>query len=161
MSDMADFDLIVSQAQSLASADAGAVALMSNLSALLMQSMDRISWAGFYILRNGELVLGPFQGKPACIQIPVGRGVCRTSIAQDAPQVVPDVTRFPGHIACDSASRSEIVIPIHRKTKEGGTAPAGVLDIDSPVPDRFHEDDLSGLTRLVRMIESAVDITGF
>ena len=121
---------------------------MSNLSALIMASMDSLNWAGFYLIRGSELVVGPFQGKPACIRIPVGKGVCGTAIAQNATQVVPDVHLFPGHIACDSASESEIVIPIHQ-----GEKIMAVLDIDSVVKNRFSEEDTAMLSELVRLME--------
>ena len=124
---------------------------MSNLSALIAESMADLNWAGFYLIRGGELVVGPFQGKPACIHIPVGKGVCGTAILQDRMQVVPDVHAFPGHIACDSASASEIVIPIH-----AGNRIAAVLDIDSPVKDRFSAEDAAGLAELVRLIEQKI-----
>ena len=103
---------------------------------------------GFYLMEDGQLVLGPFQGKPACIEIAVGRGVCGTAVAQDAVVRVPDVHAFPGHIACDDASRSEIVLPLH---KDGRVI--GVLDIDSPVPERFTEADEAGLCDAVRVLE--------
>ena len=118
---------------------------------LIMTMMEDLNWAGFYLVRGGELVVGPFQGKPACIHIPVGKGVCGTAILQDRMQVVPDVHEFPGHIACDSASASEIVIPIH-----AGNRIAAVLDIDSPVKDRFSAEDAAGLAELVRLIEKKI-----
>ena len=121
---------------------------LANASALLWQHLDDINWAGFYVMEDGALVLGPFQGKPACIRIPVGRGVCGTAVAQDAVQLVPDVHQFPGHIACDSASNSEIVLPIH----VNGTI-WGVLDIDSPYIGRFTEEDRVGLLEIVAVLE--------
>ena len=140
--------MLIRQAEDILDAEPWYVAAMSNLSALLMTSMDRLNWAGFYLMRDGRLVVGPFQGKPACIHIPAGRGVCGTAAAQDRIQVVPDVHAFPGHIACDSASASEIVIPIHH----GGRV-AAVLDMDSPVPDRFSEEDADTLAEIVRRME--------
>ena len=125
---------------------------LSNAAALLWYSLDRLNWAGFYLLGpDGVLVLGPFQGKTACIEIPVGRGVCGTAVLKNETQLVPDVHLFPGHIACDSASESEIVIPIRK-----GGVPVGVLDIDSPVKNRFGEEDRKGLEAFVRVLESAL-----
>ena len=121
---------------------------LSNAAALLWQELGEINWAGFYQLRDGRLVLGPFQGKPACILIPVGKGVCGTAVAENRVQRVEDVHRFPGHIACDSASNSEIVIPIR---KNG--AVVGVLDIDSPTVGRFTKADKEGLERFVKALE--------
>jgi len=124
------------------------VANLANASALLWQEMPDINWVGFYKMTDGALVLGPFQGKPACIKIPVGRGVCGTVVAEDVVQLVYDVHQFPGHIACDCASNSEIVLPIH---VNGGIW--GVLDIDSPSIGRFTEEDKAGLLEIVRIIE--------
>ena len=124
------------------------VANLANASALLWQELEDINWVGFYKMTNGKLVLGPFQGKPACIEIPVGRGVCGTAVAQDAVQLVYDVHRFPGHIACDSASNSEIVLPIHVNGEIWG-----VLDIDSPYIGRFTQEDKAGLIQVVRILE--------
>lgn len=124
------------------------VANLANASALLWQEMPGINWVGFYKMTNGKLVLGPFQGKPACIEIPVGRGVCGTAVAEDAVQLVYDVHRFPGHIACDCASNSEIVLPIHVNREIWG-----VLDIDSPHIGRFTEEDKDGLLEIVGILE--------
>ncbi len=123
------------------------MAALSNLSALLAESMEGLNWAGFYLMRGGRLTVGPFQGKPACIHIDVGKGVCGTCVRENRTQVVPDVHLFSGHIACDAASRSEIVVPIRR----GGKV-AAVLDIDSPLPGRFTEADAEGLERLAERI---------
>ncbi len=141
-------DLLIRQAADIIDAEPWYVAAMSNLSALIMTSMDRLNWAGFYLVRDGLLVVGPFQGKPACIHIPVSKGVCGTAVAQDRIQVVPDVHAFPGHIACDSASASEIVIPIHHDGRI-----IAVLDIDSPVRDRFSDADAATLAEMVRRME--------
>lgn len=122
---------------------------LANAAALLWQNLPDINWAGFYKMEDGRLVLGPFQGKPACIVIPVGKGVCGTAVAQDRTQLVADVHEFPGHIACDSASNSEIVVPIH-----AGGRIWGVLDIDSPYKNRFTEYDRDGLERFVNVLES-------
>ena len=124
------------------------IANLSNASALLWAALPDINWVGFYKMMDGQLVLYPFQGKTACVRIPVGKGVCGTAVAEDATQLVPDVHEFPGHIACDSASNSEIVIPIH----VGGEI-WGVLDIDSPYLNRFTEEDKAGLERFVEILE--------
>lgn len=124
------------------------IANLANASALLYERLDRLNWAGFYLMEDGQLVLGPFQGKVACIEIKVGRGVCGTAVAEDKTQRVADVHTFKGHIACDGASNSEIVIPIH---KDGSIY--GVLDIDSPVLARFDAEDEAGLSEFVRILE--------
>jgi GAF domain-containing protein len=117
-----------------------AVANAANTSALLFELLPNLNWAGFYLMKGGELVLGPFQGKPACIRIPLGRGVCGTAAATRTSQVVADVHAFPGHIACDAASRSELVVPLLK-----GKTLLGVLDLDSPVSGRFDEVDRAGI----------------
>lgn len=127
------------------------IANLANASALLWQAMPGINWAGFYKITDGALVLGPFQGKPACIRIGVGKGVCGTSVAEDAVQLVYDVHQFPGHIACDSASNSEIVLPIHINGQIWG-----VLDIDSPHIGRFTEADRAGLSEFVSILEDCL-----
>ena len=124
---------------------------LANASALLNEKLDGINWVGFYTIKDGRLVLGPFQGKVACTIIPMGKGVCGTAAETDTTQVVPDVHKFPGHIACDSASNSEIVIPMHRN----GTV-FGVLDIDSPLFNRFDENDRTGLEEFVRILEKSL-----
>ncbi len=143
-----DYTTMNLQLEGMAQEEPGFIPLLSNASALIYQSMDRLNWAGFYLMDKGSLLLGPFQGKVACIRIKVGKGVCGTAVEQDRVQRVPDVHLFPGHIACDSASESEIVIPIH---KDG--AVIGVLDIDSPVKERFDEADEKGLTEFVHTLE--------
>ena len=125
---------------------------LANASALLWQHMENINWVGFYKMTDGLLVLGPFQGKPACVKIPVGKGVCGTAVAKDTVQLVYDVHDFPGHIACDSASNSEIVLPIH----VGGKI-WGVLDIDSPYIGRFTEEDREGLEKIVAILEQILE----
>lgn len=127
----------------------GLITNLSNASALLNEYLDNINWVGFYLMRDGELRLGPFQGKSACVRIKVGRGVCGTAVAEDATQLVPDVHKFPGHIACDCASNSEIVVPIHYNGEI-----VGVLDIDSPNFNRFTEEDKINLEESVRIIEN-------
>ena len=124
------------------------VANLANASALLWQEMPDINWVGFYKMEQGKLVLGPFQGKPACVKIAVGKGVCGTAVAEDKTQLVYDVHDFPGHIACDSASNSEIVIPLHVNGEIWG-----VLDIDSPLIGRFTEADQAGLLEIVGILE--------
>ena len=149
---MTDYRMLLSQAGEIIAADPWYVPALSNLSALLMDTLPDLNWAGFYLLRGGQLVVGPFQGKPACVHIPEGKGVCGTALAEDRILNVPDVHEFPGHIACDSASNSEIVIPLHRDGK-----PAGVLDIDSPLFRRFTEEDAAGLAEIAGMIESTIE----
>ena len=121
---------------------------LANVSALLWQALPGINWAGFYEMEDGCLILGPFQGKPACIRIPLGRGVCGTAAAEDRVQLVPNVHDFPGHIACDSASNSEIVVPLHKDGKIWG-----VLDIDSPTVGRFTAEDRAGLELVAAALE--------
>lgn len=127
------------------------VANLANASALLWGALDEINWAGFYLIEGDRLVLGPFQGKPACIEIAVGCGVCGTAVAQERTLVVPDVHKFPGHIACDGASNSEIVIPLMRCGEV-----VGVLDIDSPVFDRFSEADRCGLEEFASILSEMI-----
>ena len=131
-----DYPLLTRQAYELIEGVPHLTANLANLSALLYDAMDDVNWLGFYLLQGDKLVLGPFQGKPACIEIPLGRGVCGTAAAEDRTQLVYHVHDFPGHIACDSASQSEIVIPLFVNGKI-----FGVLDIDSPKINRFDEDD--------------------
>ena len=145
---MTDYTTLVRQAESLVSGVPHLTANLANISALLYTSLENINWAGFYLSEGEKLILGPFQGNPACVEIPYGKGVCGTAAAADSVQLVPDVHAFPGHIACDSASRSEIVIPIHKNDKV-----IGVLDIDSPVLSRFSEEDRDGLEQLVKVLE--------
>ncbi|MGN0747364.1 MAG: GAF domain-containing protein [Aristaeellaceae bacterium] len=124
---------------------------LSNCAALLWEALDAVNWAGFYLLKGDTLYLGPFQGKVACTVIPVGRGVCGTAASTRKLQLVPDVHAFPGHIACDSASNAEIVIPLL-----DGDRLLGVMDIDSPVPGRFTPADAEGLTELCRILTTQV-----
>ncbi|MBQ3304788.1 MAG: GAF domain-containing protein [Clostridia bacterium] len=156
-----DYELLGAQLQSFAEADNWYVPLMANASALLFDALADVNWVGFYLLRGDRLVLGPFQGKVACIHIPLGKGVCGTAAQRDETQLVPDVHAFPGHIACDSASNSEIVVPIHRKgalQELNRRAVVAVLDIDSPVPNRFSEADRAGLEALVKVLEAHIDL---
>ena len=149
MSGKTNYDGLVSQLSALIEGIPYEIANLANAAALLWQELPDINWAGFYKMIDGALVLGPFQGKLACIRIPVGRGVCGTAAAEDQTKLVYDVHHFPGHIACDSASNSEIVVPIHV-----GDEIWGVLDIDSPSVGRFTEDDNIGLDKVVKVLES-------
>ena len=148
---MADYEILCEQLESLAESDQWFLPVLANASALLYTQLPRLNWAGFYLIRNGELQLGPFQGKPACTRIPIGKGVCGTAVKEKCIQRVADVHAFPGHIACDSASSSEIVLPI---CHDGEII--GVLDIDSPVTGRFSSDDEEGLKQIVRVIEDHI-----
>ena len=143
-----NYRTLCQQAEAMLQEEPWYVSAMSNLSALIMEAMTELNWAGFYLMREGQLTVGPFQGKPACIHIAPGKGVCGTAAAGNETLVVPDVHLFPGHIACDGASESEIVIPIHREGKV-----AGVLDMDSPVKNRFRQEDREGLEAFVRILE--------
>jgi GAF domain-containing protein len=150
-----DYALLAAQVRSLAEEDAHWLPVLANASALVMESLPDLNWAGFYLMRGGRLVLGPFQGKVACVHIEVGRGVCGTAAELDETQLVANVHEFAGHIACDSASNSEVVVPIHADGKV-----VGVLDIDSPLLDRFGEEDASGLEAVVAAIEEVADFSG-
>jgi len=139
------------QARGLFEAERDAIANAANLAALLYGGLENVNWAGFYFLKGDDLVLGPFQGQPACVRVPMGRGVCGTAAQRKEAIMVPDVEKFPGHIACDTASRSEIVVPL---LKQGGVV--GVLDIDSPICNRFSEEDRLGLETLAALwVESS------
>lgn len=168
---MTDYGLLAKQIVSLAEVDAHWLPVLSNAAALLWDALDDINWAGFYLvdpatvtgegsrapeLRTPELRLGPFQGKVACVRIPFGRGVCGTAAATKTSQLVEDVHQFPGHIACDSASNSEVVVPIF---KDGQIV--GVLDIDSPRVTRFTQEDLAGLEQVVKVLESCTNFSAF
>ena len=148
---MTDYKTLCAQLVALTDGVPHKIANLANASALLWQHLDRINWAGFYIMEGGKLVLGPFQGKTACIEIPVGRGVCGTAVAENATQLVMDVHQFPGHIACDCASNSEIVVPIFKNGEV-----VAVLDIDSPSLGRFDETDRAGLEQFVKVLEETV-----
>lgn len=186
---MTDYGLLAKQIVSLAEVDAHWLPVLSNAAALLWDALDDINWAGFYLVdpatvsggdanpdegaepgagadpgaalsahdsRTPELRLGPFQGKVACVRIPFGRGVCGTAAATKTSQLVEDVHQFPGHIACDSASNSEVVVPIFK-----GKQVVGVLDIDSPSVARFTQEDLAGLERVVKALESCANFSDF
>jgi len=143
---------LLSAADALTAGEWDPVANMANLAALLWQFLPDLNWAGFYRMVDDELVLGPFQGKPACIRIPIGRGVCGTAAATQQTQLVADVHAFPGHIACDADSASEIVVPV---LHEGSMI--GVIDLDSPVPARFDSHDAHGLEALAARIAARID----
>lgn len=151
---MPNYELMAKQIESLSEIDADLIPVLSNASAVLNEGLDRINWVGFYLMDRGSLLVGPFQGKSACVRIEVGKGVCGTAVEQDKIQRVEDVHAFPGHIACDSASRSEIVLPIH----SNGTI-VGVLDIDSPELNRFDDSDEQGLALVVEAIERVTDFS--
>jgi GAF domain-containing protein len=138
------YDELAQQLAALIEGEADLIANSANMAALIYHGLPELNWAGFYFARQQELVLGPFQGKPACVRIRLGEGVCGTAAARGAAIVVPDVHEFPGHIACDPESRSELVVPLIEKGRV-----LGVLDLDSPVAGRFDEDDRAGCERLV------------
>lgn len=144
---------LLEQARALLAGERDRTANAANLSSLVFHTLPDLNWAGFYWLKQGELVLGPFQGKPACVRIALGKGVCGTAARERRSIVVPDVDAFPGHIACDSASASEVVIPV-----AAGGRVIGVLDLDSPVRGRFDEADARALEALVRVFLDATDL---
>ena len=148
---MTDYKTLCAQLDALVRDVPHPVSNYANASALLFEALEDVNWAGFYFLEGEILVLGPFQGKTACIEIPLGRGVCGTAAAENRTQLVPDVHAFPGHIACDSASNAEIVVPL----RSGGRV-YGVLDIDSPSLGRFTREDADGLEAFARLLEEAV-----
>lgn len=143
------------QARALLEGERDAIANAANIAALVYHTLPDLNWAGFYWMKKGELVLGPFQGRPACVRIAVGKGVCGTAARDKRTIVVPDVEKFPGHIACDSASRSEIVVPVMRTTEV-----LGVLDLDSPNLARFDSEDAVGLEELVSLFMQSTDLAG-
>ena len=169
---MTDYGLLAKQIGSLAEIDAHWLPVLSNAAALLWDALDDINWAGFYLVdpatvtgeepsvgaapSTNELRLGPFQGKVACVRIPFGRGVCGTAAETKTSQLVEDVHQFPGHIACDSASNSEVVVPIVKDNQV-----VGVLDIDSPSVARFTQEDLTGLEQVVKALESCANFSDF
>ena len=144
---------LAAQLSSLLAGERDLIANAANFSSLIFHSLPDLNWAGFYFAKDGELVLGPFQGKPACVRIRIGQGVCGTAAATRATTIVPNVHEFPGHIACDSASNSEIVIPLIRNEEF-----IGVLDLDSPAPARFDEEDAIGLNRLVSILVESTEL---
>ncbi|MFC4388210.1 GAF domain-containing protein [Gracilibacillus marinus] len=146
-----DYPLVIKQLDALLDGETDIIANLSNASALLNQFLDNVNWVGFYLLKEEELVLGPFQGLPACVRIKIGKGVCGTAVSEETTQLVMDVNQFPGHIACDAASQSEIVVPIR---KDGRIF--GVLDIDSPSTYRFDEIDKKYLEEFVATLEKFI-----
>lgn len=144
---------LLEQARALLAGERDLTANAANLASLIFHTLPDLNWAGFYWLKGGELLLGPFQGKPACVRIALGKGVCGTAARDRASVVVPDVHAFPGHIACDSASRSEVVIPIVQ-----GERVIGVLDLDSPLPGRFDESDARALEAVVAAFLAGTDV---
>lgn len=146
---MTDYQTLNAQLSALVGGVPHQTANLANAAALLYHTLNGLNWAGFYLLEGDTLILGPFQGKPACIEIPVGRGVCGTAVAENKTQLVRDVHQFPGHIACDSASTSEIVVPIRMDGKV-----VGVLDLDSPYVGHFTEEDKAGLEAFVTLLEA-------
>ncbi|PTM59919.1 GAF domain-containing protein [Desmospora activa] len=146
------YEHLLRQGQALVEGERDWLANLANAASLLYHALDRVNWAGFYLMKKGELVLGPFMGLPACIRIPVGKGVCGTAVQERATQLVPDVLKFPGHIACDATTRSEIVIPL---IVDGDII--GVLDIDSPEPERFNEEDRQYLEQFAQLLVESID----
>ena len=149
---MTDYKTLTEELTALVAGVPHRIADLANASALLFSALPDLNWAGFYLSEGERLILGPFQGRPACIEIPFGRGVCGTAAREDKTVLVPDVHLFPGHIACDGASRSEIVVPLHG---DDGRV-VGVLDLDSPLPARFTEEDRAGLEAFARVLEKEV-----
>ncbi len=145
------YDELARAARALVEGESDGVANMANIAALIWQFVPDLNWAGFYRMIDGELVLGPFMGKPACIRIPLGAGVCGAAAASGETQLVPDVHAFPGHIACDAASRSELVVPVLVEGKV-----IAVIDLDSPLPSRFDAEDAQGLERLAAIASGAI-----
>lgn len=146
------YPLLLQQAAALVDNEPDLIAKMANLSALIYHSLPQVNWAGFYLMRDNELVLGPFQGQVACVRIPVGKGVCGTAVATGQTQRIADVHAFPGHIACDAASESELVIPVRHRGQI-----LAVLDIDSPVLERFSATDQQALEQLVQLLEQSIE----
>lgn len=143
-----NYDLIARQLDALLEGETDLIANLSNASALLNESMSDINWLGFYLIKQNELLLGPFQGKPACVHIPIGKGVCGTAVSEAKVLRIDDVNEFPGHIACDAMSQSEIVLPIYQNGEI-----MGVLDIDAPITNRFTQHDEAGLKQVVTILE--------
>lgn len=152
MKNQTDYDLLLEQLKALTERERDAIANLANASAALYMSLDDVNWAGFYLARDGQLVLGPFQGRPACVRIDFGKGVCGTAAATGTAQLVEDVHEFAGHIACDAASNSEIVLPIHQAGRL-----VALLDIDSPSIGRFTQADREGLERCAALLAESCD----
>ena len=152
---MTDYQLLAQQIRALADGEPDYMPVLSNASALIMENMENLNWAGFYLMNRGSLLLGPFQGKVACIRIQMGRGVCGVAALLVDSQLVIDVHEFPGHIACDAASSSELVVPVHA----GGRVVA-VLDLDSPLTGRFTQKDREGMELFVKTLEEVTAFEG-
>ena len=146
-----NYNLLEKQVSSLIEDESNLIAILSNVSALLNDSIDQINWVGFYLIENEALILGPFQGHPACVHIAIGKGVCGTAVSEEQTQLVDDVNAFPGHIACDANSKSEIVVPLRKNNQI-----IGVLDIDAPITSRFTDEDKNGLEQIVARIEKQI-----
>ena len=146
-----NYNLLEKQVSSLIQDESNLIAILSNVSALLNDSIDQINWVGFYLIENEALILGPFQGHPACVHIAIGKGVCGTAVSEEQTQLVDDVNAFPGHIACDANSKSEIVVPLRKNNQI-----IGVLDIDAPITSRFTDVDKNGLEQIVARIEKQI-----
>lgn len=146
-----NYEMVTKQLDALLVGENDLIANLANASALLAQFLHDVNWVGFYLLKENELVLGPFQGLPACVRIPIGKGVCGTAVQNNETMLVPDVHQFPGHIACDAASRSEIVIPVRQDGKI-----IAVLDIDSPLPARFNSIEQTYLEKFVQVLEKHI-----
>ena len=153
---MVDYEGLKEQLRLLTEGERWPITHLANASALIMEALNDVNWVGFYLMREGQLMLGPFQGKPACLRIAIGKGVCGTAALSRRTLRVADVHAFPGHIACDSASNSELVVPLYLKGEV-----VGVLDIDSPIYDRFDQADQTGLEALARVLEQACDFTDY
>ncbi len=156
MSKEQDYQLLVKQAQALIDTESDYIANAANLSALMFNSLDKLNWAGFYFVKNNQLVLGPFQGQVACVRIAIGKGVCGAAVSTGEIQCVADVHQFEGHIACDAASNSEIVLPIYSQGKV-----IAVLDIDSPITDRFDDIDQQYLAEIAELYAKYSDLGDF
>src|SRR6266850_3247981 len=148
------YDQLAAQLSSLLAGECDLIANAANFASVVFHALPDLNWAGFYFLKSDELVLGPFQGQPACVRIPVGQGVCGTAAAKRVTTIVPNVHEFPGHIACDSASNSEIVVPLMKDERL-----IGVLDLDSPIVGRFDDEDAIGLNRLILVLVESSELT--
>ena len=154
MKTLADYQLLTKQAIALIEDENDLIANLSNISALLNMNLSNINWVGFYLLKGDQLVLGPFQGNVACVRIDLDKGVCGKAFSTNTTQRIADVHEFPGHIACDSASQSEIVVPINNNGKT-----VAVLDIDSPVTERFNEVDEAGLNHFIEQLQDKLNFS--
>ncbi|MCI2954103.1 GAF domain-containing protein [Staphylococcus caprae] len=144
-----NYSMVTKQLSSLIEGETNLIAILSNTSALLNDALDQVNWVGFYLIEGNELILGPFQGHPACVHIAIGKGVCGTAVSENTTQRVSDVHQFSGHIACDANSQSEIVVPVRINNEV-----IGVLDIDAPIKDRFSQEDQDGLEQIVHILEN-------